>query len=156
MRSFDQRRVYEILNQLEVEGLAWSEMVRDDASPNGKKRVFHATSRGLAVSAELLKATVELESEQEPEQEPVWEDIQVWMLSSRPEEAPDILDYLVELEQDCMEKIEANKEPATHARSWDDRMLSQHRASIREEHRWRLRCLSLARKEIEEYLATQQ
>lgn len=149
IRSFDQRRVYEALGQLEVEGLAWSEAVRDAAAPAGLKRVFHPTARGYEVCGEWLKASVALD-------EPAWEDIQAWMLLSRSEEAPEILDRLAGWEQDCMEKIEANKEPVPRSRSWDDRMLSQHRASIREEHRWRLRCISLARREIEEYLAQQQ
>lgn len=148
-RSFDWRRVYEALGQLEVEGLAWSEAVHDASAPGGMKRVFHATTRGTVVSTEWLQASVS-------SQEPVWEDIQAWMLLSRPEEAPAILARLDEWEQDCMEKVEANKRPAARSHSWDDRMLSQHRASIREKHRWRLQCISIARREIEEYRSQQQ
>lgn len=148
-RSFGVRRFYEALGQLEVEGLAWSEAVHDANAPGGMKRVFHATARGIVVCAEWLEASVSSE-------EPVWEDIQAWMLLSRPEEAPAILARLDEWEQDCMEKIEASKGPATRSHSWGDRMLSQHRASIREGHRWRLRCISVARREIEEYRSQQQ
>jgi DNA-binding PadR family transcriptional regulator len=147
-RSYDWRRVYEVLGQLEAGGLAWSEAVHDASAPNGTKRVFHATTRGLAVCPEWLQASVESD-------ERVWEDMQAWMLLSRPQEAPAILDRLAELEKDCMEKSEG-KGPSVRSRSWEDRMLSQHRASIREKYRYRLRCISLARREIEEYLAPQQ
>lgn len=149
IRSFDQRRVYEVLNNLEAQGLAWSEAVRDEDAPNGLKRVFHATTRGLAVCPEWLKASAESD-------EAVWEDMQGWILLSRPEEAPAILDRLTELEQDCMEKHEGSKEPVPRSRSWQDRMLSQHEASIREKDLWTLKCISRVRREIEEYLAPQQ
>jgi DNA-binding PadR family transcriptional regulator len=146
---FDQRRVYEALGQLEVEGLAWSEAVRDETAPGGLKRVFHPTARGFEVCAAWLRAGGS------PAQ-PMRGDIHAWMLLSRPEEAREILAKLAEWEQDCMEKAEASGAPADSSRSWRDRMLSQHRAAIREQYQCELRCISRARQEIEEYLSQQQ
>ncbi len=146
--SFDRRRVYEALNKLEAGGLAWSEAVHDAKAPNGMKRVFHPTARGFEVCA------VWLQSGGTPAQ-PMRGDIHAWMLLSRPEEAPDILDKLAEWEQDCMEKAEASKEPVDRSVAWSERMLSQHRAAIREQYLCELRCISRARREIEEYLAQQ-
>jgi DNA-binding PadR family transcriptional regulator len=146
--SYNYRRVYEALNKLEADGLVWSEAVRDDEAPNGSKRVFHPTSRGFEVCAGWMQ-------EGGPAQ-PMRGDIHAWMLLSRPEEGPDILAKLAEWEQDCMAKAEVCKEPAGRSVSWSDRMLSQHRAAIREQYLCELRCISRARRDIEEYLAEQQ
>ena len=146
--SFDRRRVYEVLNKLEADGLAWSEAVRDGEAPNGMKRVFHPTARGFEVCAVWLRSGGTAA-------QPMRGDIHAWMLLSRPEEAPDILAKLAEWEQDCMEKAEASKEPVSRSVSWRERMLSQHQAAIREQYLCELRCISRARREIEEYLAQQ-
>jgi DNA-binding PadR family transcriptional regulator len=146
--TFDRRRVYEALTQLEVDRLAFSEAVRDRSAPGGSKRVFHATSRGLQVCAALMK-------EGGPAQ-PMRGDIHAWMILSRPEEAEDILAKLSEWEQDCMEKAEASREPVGRSAAWSDRMVSQHRTRIREQYLCEIRCIKRARREIEEYLAEQQ
>jgi DNA-binding PadR family transcriptional regulator len=146
--SFEQRRVYEALTKLEADGLVWSEAVRDGDAPNGAKRVFHPTSRGVQVCAGWMR-------EGGPAQ-PMRGDIHAWMLLSRPEEGPDILAKLAEWEQDCMEKAEANKAPMGRSVAWSDRMLRQHRAAIREQYLCELRCISRARRDIEEYLAEQK
>jgi DNA-binding PadR family transcriptional regulator len=97
MWQFDRRRVYEVLINLEADGLAWSEAVHDSTAPNGYKRVFHATSLGVATcSVWLQEVGFELE--------PMRADIHAWLLLSRSEEAPELLAKLAELEQDCMEK----------------------------------------------------
>jgi DNA-binding PadR family transcriptional regulator len=145
--SFNRRRVYEELNKLKASGLAWSEDVRDDEAPNGMKRVFQPTAQGVEVCAVWLRSGT-------PAQ-PTRGDIHAWMLLSRPEEAPDILAKLADWEQDCMEKAEAHKDPPGQSVAWSERMRSQHRAAIREQYLCELRCISRARREIEEYLAQQ-
>jgi DNA-binding PadR family transcriptional regulator len=146
MWRFDRRRVYEVLNNLEADGLVWSEVVRDRVAPGGYKRIFHATSRGVEVCPVWLQ-------EGGLALEPMRGDVHAWMLLSRPEEAPELLAKLAEWEQDCMEKAEAIQEPVGRSVGWGDRMFSQHRAAIREQYLCELRCISRARREIEEYLA---
>ncbi len=145
MWQFDYRRVYEVLNSLEADGLLWSEAVHDAAAPAGYKRVCHATSRGIETCPVWLQ-------EGRFELEPMRGDIHAWLLLSRPEEHPALLAKLTDLEQDCMEKVEAFKEPLVSASGWDERMVSQHRAAIWEQYRCELRCISRARREIEEYV----
>jgi DNA-binding PadR family transcriptional regulator len=148
MWQFDRRRVYEVLSSLEADGLVWSEVVRDDTAPGGHKRVFHATLRGIETcSAWLQEGGLELE--------PMRGDIHAWLLLSRFEEAPELLAKLAELEQDCMEKAEAIKEPPGSSVGWGERMFRQHLAAIREQYLCELRCIGRARREIEEYLADQ-
>ncbi len=146
--SIDQRRVYEELNKLEADGLAWSEAVRDDEAPNGSKRIFYPTKKGVGVCRELLRGS-------DSQAQRTLADVYAWMLLSRQEEATDILAALEEMQRDCMEKVEADVD-ASHAVTWADRMLSQRRAVPREEHRFELRCIKRALREIEEYLAGQQ
>jgi DNA-binding PadR family transcriptional regulator len=146
MWQFDRRRVYEVLSSLEADGLLWSEVVRDGTAPGGYKRVFHATLRGVETCSVWLQ-------EGEFGLELMRGDIHAWLLLSRPEEAPALLAKLAELEQDCMGKAEAIKEPAGSSVGWGERMFSQQRAGIREQYRCELRSISRARQEIEEYLA---
>jgi DNA-binding PadR family transcriptional regulator len=143
--EFTQRRVYEALTNLEADGLVMSEVVRDAAAPNGAKRVFHATTRGVQVCAAWMK--------EGDLAQPTHGDTYAWMLLSRPEEAPAILARLAEEEVYCMEKVEASTQPMGRSVAWRDRMLSQHRAAIRERYLCELRCISRARQDIEEYLA---
>lgn len=144
MWQYDRRRVYEALSSLEADGLVWSEVVRDATAPSGYKRVCYATLRGIETCSVWLK-------EGRFELEPMRGDIHAWLLLSRSTEAPELLAKLAELEKDCMEKIEALKEPAGSSIGWGERMFSQHRAAIREQYLCELRCISLARREIEEY-----
>jgi DNA-binding PadR family transcriptional regulator len=146
--QIDRRRVYEALNKLEADGLVLSEVVRDATAPNGYKRVCYATVRGVQICSVWLK-------EGRLELEPMRGDIYAWLVLSRPEEYPELLARLDELEQDCMEKVEAMKEPPGPSIGWSERMFSQHRASIREQYRCQLRSISNARREIEEYQAKQ-
>jgi DNA-binding PadR family transcriptional regulator len=146
--STDRRRVYDELKRLEADRLAWSEVVFDDEAPNGTKRIFYPTKRGIEVCEELLRGSGS-------QAQRTLADLYAWMLLSRPEEAPKILADLEEMERDCMEKAEADVE-ACHAATWADRMVSQRQAVPREEHRFELRCIKRAIREIEEYLAGQQ
>jgi DNA-binding PadR family transcriptional regulator len=146
--STDRRRVYDALKDLEADGLAWSEVVRDDEAPNGSKRVFHPTKLGLEVCASWLRGSGSQEQR-------TLADLYAWMLLARPEEAPDILADLEELAQDCMEKAQESTE-VRDATTWRERMVNQREALTREEHRFELRCIKNARREIEEYLADQQ
>lgn len=146
--QFDRRRVYEVLSRLEAGGLVWSEVVADPSAPGGFKRVFHATLLGVDTCSVWLK-------EGKYELEPMRGDIHAWLLLSRPEEAPELLAKLAELEKDYMEEIAGFEEPAGSSVGWGERMFSQHRAAIREQYRCQLRCISRARKEIEEYLDQQ-
>ena len=124
------------------------ELVRDDAAPGRFKRVFQATPVGLQVCAAWMQRGA-------PAQ-PMRGDIHAWLVLSRPEEAPDILEKLDAWEQDCMERAEGSKEPPGRAVSWTDRMFAQDRAAIREQYLCQIRSIKRTRREIRDYLAEQQ
>jgi DNA-binding PadR family transcriptional regulator len=146
--TFDRRRVYDALVELEADGLAWSEAVRNKDSPAGWRRIYHATSLGRQM-CEVWMQEGGLVS-------PMRGDIHAWMTLSRPEEAEQILAKLDEYEKDCMEMAEDSREPGGRSVSWRARMLKQHQAAIREQYLCQLRCIKRSRQEIEEYLAEQR
>jgi DNA-binding PadR family transcriptional regulator len=140
----DARRVYEVLEQLEKEGLACSVEERASGAPHRPRRVFSATSLGGRTHAGWLG-----------EREPVplvRADIYALIAFSDPKQAPQLLAKLDEYELDCMEMQERAIEADVERASWRSRMLNVTRAAVSEQLRGELRWITRVRREIEEYL----
>jgi DNA-binding PadR family transcriptional regulator len=140
----DARRVYEVLEQLEKEGLARSVKERASGAPHRPRRVFSATSLGRDTHAGWFC-----------EREPVplvRADIYALIAFSEPTQAPQLLRKLDEYELDCMEMQERAVETEVERASWRSRMLNVTRVAVSEQLRGELRWITRVRREIEEYL----
>jgi DNA-binding PadR family transcriptional regulator len=140
----DTRRVYEVLEQLEKEGLACSVEERASGAPHRPRRVFSATPLGRKTHAGWFG-----------EREPVplvRADIYALIAFSDPKQAPQLLAKLDEYELDCMEMQERAIEADVERASWRSRMLNVTRAAVSEQLRGELRWITRVRREIEEYL----
>jgi DNA-binding PadR family transcriptional regulator len=141
----DPRRVYEVLEQLEKEGLARSTEQHAADAPHRPRRVFSATERGRAAYAGWLC-----------EREPVplaRADIYALVAFSGPEQAPSLLAKLDDYEMDCMEMQEQAAEVDLGRASWRSRMFNVTRAAVSEQLQAEIRWIVRVRREIEEYLA---
>ncbi|MCL2769726.1 MAG: PadR family transcriptional regulator [Solirubrobacterales bacterium] len=139
----DPRRVYEVLEQLEKEGLACS--VEAHASGHRPRRVFSVTPLGRHTHAGWL-----LERQPVPL---VPADIYALLAFSGPAQAAQLLAKLEEYELDCMEMQERAMEAEIVHASWRSRMLNVTRAAVGEQLQAELRWITRARREIQEYLA---
>lgn len=145
MLQADARRVYEVLEQLQKEGLATSAQEQAAAAPHRRRRVFSLTALGLETHAGWLR-----------EREPVSllsADIHALVAFSDPAEAARLLEKLDEYELDCMEMQERATEEDLGRASWRSRMIGVTRAAVSEQLQAELRWITRARREIEEYLA---
>jgi DNA-binding PadR family transcriptional regulator len=140
----DARRVYEVLEQLEKEGLACSVEELAAGAPHRPRRVFSATSLGRKTHAGWFG-----------EREPVLlvrADIYALIAFSDPKQAPLLLAKLDEYELDCMEMQERAIEADVERGSWRSRMLNVTRVAVSEQLQGELRWITRVRREIEEYL----
>lgn len=140
----DARRVYEVLEQLEKEGLACSVEEQASGSPHRRRRVFSATALAREAHAGWLE-----------EREPVplvRADIYALIAFSRPEQAAVLLAKLEEYELDCIEMQEGSLELDVERASWRSRMLNVTRVAVVEQLQAELRWITRVRREIEEYL----
>ncbi len=140
----DYRRVYEVLEQLEKEGLAHSVEEQALGASHRRRRVFSATPLGRRTHAGWFR-----------EREPVplvRADIYALIAFSDPEQAPQLLAKLDEYEIDCMEMQERAIEADVERASWRSRMLNVTRAAVSEQLQGELRWITRVRREIEEYL----
>lgn len=144
----DARRVYEVLEQLEREGLARSVEEQAAGVRHRPRRVFSATQLGRRVHAGWLG-----------QREPVplvRADIYALIAFSDPKQAPGLLAKLEEYELDCIEMQEQVIEMDVERASWRSRMLNVTRAAVTEQLQGELRWITRVRREIEEYLAEAQ
>jgi DNA-binding PadR family transcriptional regulator len=141
----DPKRVYEVLEEFEAEGLVTSVEVRAPRARSRWRRVYSATALGERTRTEwmLKRSAVPL----------VRADIQAQIAFSCPEDAPRVLASLDRFEQDCMEMQERSAVAEVRPRSWSGRMLNVMRVAVSEELEAQLRLIKSAREEIEEYLA---
>jgi DNA-binding PadR family transcriptional regulator len=141
----DPQRVYEVLEQLEEEGLAKSVEGRAPGARSRWRRVYSATALGERVRAEwmLERSAVSF----------VRADIQAQIAFSGPEDAPQVLAALDGYEQDCMEMQQQSAEAEVRPRAWGSRMINMTGVAVREELLARLRWVKRVREEVEEYLA---
>jgi DNA-binding PadR family transcriptional regulator len=140
----ESKRVYEVLQELEDEGMASS--VRELSSEEGRlRRVYTATPLAEQERARWMG-----------ERQPVplvRADIHARVAFSRPEEAPQLLKALDEYELDCMEMLEQHVEADFRPAAWRGRVLNLMRVAPREHLEGEIRWIMRARREIEEYLA---
>jgi DNA-binding PadR family transcriptional regulator len=139
----DARRVYEVLEGLEKDGLAHSVEELATGSPHRRRRVFTATARGRQVYAAWFA-----------EREPVplvRADIYALIAFSQPEQAAQLLAKLDEYEIDCMEMQEKSLEIDVDRASWRSRMLNVTRVAVTEQLQAELRWITRVRREIHEY-----
>lgn len=142
--QIEARRVYEMLLQLEKEGLAISIEEEAQNAPNRHRRVFSAT--------ELARRThIGWLAERQPVPA-VRANVHALLAFSTPEHAPRLLAMLEEYELDCMELQEQVEEPCLQSSSWRGRMIASGRAAIDEQLRAELRWIATVRREIEDYL----
>jgi DNA-binding PadR family transcriptional regulator len=139
----DHRRVYEVLEHLEQDGLVTSEEVQVAAAPHRRRRVFQATALAQATHAAWLS-----------EREPVplaRADIYALIAFSGPEQAPQLLAKLEDYEMDCMQMQESMEETEVQQASWRSRMLNMTRVAVMEQLQAEIRWITKLRREIEEY-----
>jgi DNA-binding PadR family transcriptional regulator len=141
----DPRRIYEVLEQLEKDGLAASVQEHSSAAPHRPRRVFSATALGRETHAGWM-----LEREPAPL---VRADIYVLIAFSDPEHAPQLLAKLDEYELDCMQAQEGAAEADVGRGSWRSRMIGATKAAVTEQLQAELRWIVRVRREIEDYLA---
>jgi DNA-binding PadR family transcriptional regulator len=141
----DRKRVYEVLEQLEGEGLVESVEERAPRARSRWRRVYNVTALGEQVRAEWMLERFEVSL--------VRSDIQAQIAFSRPEDAQRVLASLDQYEQDCMEMQQQSAVAEVRPGSWRSRMINVMREAVSEELRAQLRLIKRAREEIEEYLA---
>jgi DNA-binding PadR family transcriptional regulator len=145
MLQADARRVYEVLEQLEEEGLATSVEEQAAAAPHRRRRVFSLTALGRSTHLGRLLQRQPL---------PLGgADIYALVAFSDPAEAAHLLEKLEEYELDCMEMQESTIEEDLERASWSSRMIGVTRAAVNEQMQAELRWITRVRREIEEYLA---
>jgi DNA-binding PadR family transcriptional regulator len=145
MLQVDARRVYEVLEQLEKEGLATSVEEQAAAAPHRRRRVFSLTALGRSTHSGWLGERQPLSLQ--------GADIHALVAFSDPAEAPQLLQKLEEYELDCMEMQERAVEEDLGRASWRSRMIGVTRAAVSEQLQADLRWIARVRREIEEYLA---
>lgn len=138
------RRVYEVLEEFEEDGLAWSEYKRGPGKRGHLRRVYRPTPLAEQVRAEWIGARRPLPL--------MREEIRMWVAFARPRDAPEVLRKLTEYELDCMETLEDSAETEEPA-SWQDRVVNLLRVATAEELRAEMRWITRARRDIKGYLA---
>ncbi|MHB1538537.1 MAG: PadR family transcriptional regulator [Acidimicrobiales bacterium] len=139
----DARRVYEVLEQLERDGLAASAAEHTRSAPHRPRRVFNATELGRETHAGWIR-----------ERQPpplVRADIHALVAFSTPDHARQLLGTLEEYELDCIELQESAVEIEVPNGSWRSRMINLARAALAEQLQAELRWITRVRREIEEY-----
>lgn len=148
MLQADTRRVYEVLEALEKEGLATSVEEQAAAAPHRRRRVFSLTALGRSTHSGWLGERQPLPLQ--------GADIHALVAFSDPAEAVALLEKLEEYELDCMEMQERTIEEDLERASWRSRMIGVTRAAVSEQLQAELRWITRVRREIEEYLAQAQ
>jgi len=148
MLQADTRRVYEVLEALEKEGLATSVEEQAAAAPHRRRRVFSLTALGRSTHSGWLGERQPLPLQ--------GADIHALLAFSDPAEAVALLEKLEEYELDCMEMQERVIAEDLERASWRSRMILVTRAAVSEQLQAELRWITRVRREIEEYLAQAQ
>jgi len=143
--TLDPKRVYEVLEKFEEDGLARSVEERAPGTRSGWRRVYHATALAEVVREEWMAERQRVSL--------VRPDIRTWIAFARPQDAPRLLAQLDEYELDCMELLQRAEEPEVQPISWHGRAISMMRGATAEQLRAELRSITRARREIEEHLA---
>jgi DNA-binding PadR family transcriptional regulator len=145
VHNVDARRVYEVLEQLEKDGLATCSEEHAAFAPHRARRVFSATKLGRELHAGWLA---------ERQLPPLARaDIHVLVAFSGPEQAEQLLTALDEYEIDCIEMLERGEQIEVQRASWRSRMIGLGKAAVAEQLQAELRWVTRVRREIDEYRA---
>jgi DNA-binding PadR family transcriptional regulator len=143
--NIDPKRVYEVLERFEEDGLARSIEERAPGTRSGWRRVYHATALAEVVREEWMAERQRVTL--------VGPHIRTWIAFARPQDGPRLLARLDEYELDCLEMLERAEEPEVRPTSWHGRAINMMRGATAEQLRAELRSIARARREIEEHLA---
>jgi DNA-binding PadR family transcriptional regulator len=139
--EIERKRIYELLAQLEGEGLVQSETV---SKPGEWHRVYRATPLARQTLDEWVasRARVPL----------VRSELHAQIGFASPREARALLDKLEHYRRDCLAEVERLQVADVAARGWRSRMIALSRAGLEEQLRAELRWISRARREIQAHL----
>ncbi len=141
----DRKSVYRVLEELEEDGLAWSEEERAPGRGAQLRRVFHPTEQAELERAREMGARRSVMLTRA--------DIRAWVAFARPQDARELLRKLDEYDLDCLELLQRSEELEEHPASFHDRAINLLRLATAEELEAELRWVPCARREIEEYLS---
>ncbi len=140
----DPKRVYQVLEEFEEDGWAWSQQEQGPGKRGRWRRVYYPTALAERARVEWLQA-----------RQSVWlmrADIRTWIAFARHHDAPELLRKLHEYEMDCLEMLECAKELEVLPASWHDRAINLLRAASAEELAAEMRWIKRARREVTEHL----
>lgn len=140
--EIERKRVYELLAQLEREGLVEGEEV---ARTGEWHRVYRATPLAQDALEEWMKSRGRVPL--------VRADLHAQIGFANPSDARALLLKLDLYEQDCLEALQRMSLAAVEVTGWRSRMIALSRAGMEEQLRAELRWIVRARRELREHLA---
>jgi DNA-binding PadR family transcriptional regulator len=140
--EIERKRIYELLAQLESEGLVQGDKV---SKPGEWHRVYRATPLAKQALEEwlLCRGRVPL----------VRSDMHAQIGFGSPENAGKLLRKLDHYERDCLQVIECLRVADVEAKGWRSRMIALSRAGTEEQLKAEMRWIARARRELKEHLA---
>lgn len=140
--EIERKRIYELLAQLESEGLVEGEEV---TKPGEWHRVYRATPLAKQALDEWLLS---------PGRVPlVRSELHAQIGFASPGDAQRLLSKLDLYEQDCLQVIERLRVADVEAKEWRSRMIALSRAGMEEQLKAEMRWIARARRELKEHLA---
>lgn len=140
--EIERKRIYELLAQLEGEGLVQGDKV---SKPGEWHRVYRATP--------LARQTLEEWVASRGRVPLVRSELHAQIGFASPGDARALLLKLDHYEQDCLQAIERLRVADVETRGWRSRMIALSRAGMEEQLRAELRWVLRVRRELEEHLA---
>ena len=139
------KRVYQVLEEFEEDGLAWSEQKRGPGKRGHWRRVYRPTPLAEQVRVRVDGARRPL---------PLMRaDIRMWVAFARPRDAPEVLRKLERVRAGLHGDRWRTRPRRRSRASWQDRVINLLRVATDEELRAELRWIARARRDIKEYLA---
>lgn len=140
--EIERKRIYELLAQLESEGLVQGDKV---SRPGEWHRVYRATPLAKRTLDEWLlsRGRVPL----------VRSELHAQIGFASPGDARKLLVKLDHYEQDCLQAIERLRVADIEPKGWRSRMIALSRAGMEEQLRAEMRWITRARRELKEHLA---
>lgn len=139
--EIERKRVYQLLAQLEKEGLVEC----DETSRRGEwQRLYRATPLAIDALDEWMQSCGRVPM--------VRADLHAQMGFAKPEDAEALLRKLNRYERDCLEALQRMSVGEIEGGGWRSRMIALARAGMEEQVRAELRWIVRARRELREYL----
>lgn len=140
--EIERKRIYEVLAQLESEGLVQGDKI---TKPGEWHRIYRATPLATQTLQEWVgsRGRVPL----------VRSDLHAQVGFANPADARALLLKLDHYEQDCLKAIEQLRVADVEARGWRSRMIALSRAGTEEQLKAEMRWIVRARRELKEHLA---